>query len=241
MDYRSIKEFKDTHKGKDIYVICAGPSSDYFPARFFTDKIVIGVNNVFKKFPCNYVIAKDLRERPRFTRMVEEIKKTDIKLIFSEYHTAHLSDGKNKPNLAPEKSGWYFEHLDNKSAEMGDEVLSVIGTDKLVVSRSTVTSALNLAAYMGAQNIILVGYDCGSIDGELYDPTYTESDWHSADNYTSASKWVGSIEPQTIAVKKRLKLVYDCDVVSLNPFINFGLEGHTYNSNSRDDSGQHIK
>jgi|TARA_R110000824_G_scaffold82533_8_gene206932 hypothetical protein len=241
MDYRSIREFKDTHKGKDIYVICAGPSSNFVPPRFFTDKIVIGVNNVFKKFPCNYVISKDLQEHPRYTRMVEEIKKTEVKLIFSKYHTGHLSDGENKPNLSPEKSGWYFEHLDNKSAEMGEEVLSVIGTDKLVVSRSTVTSALNLAAYMGAQNIILVGHDCGSIDGELYDPTYTESDWHSANNYTSAPKWVGSIEPQTIAVKKRLKLVYDCDVVSLNPFINFGLEGHTYNSNSRDDSGQLIK
>ena len=40
MEYRQIKEFKDRHKGKDIYVICAGPSSDYVPPRFFTDKIV---------------------------------------------------------------------------------------------------------------------------------------------------------------------------------------------------------
>lgn len=234
MDYRSIKEFKDCHKGKDIYVICAGPSSDYVPPRFFTDKIVIGVNNVFKKFPCNYVISKDLKEHPRYTRMVQELKGTDIKLVFSEYHTGHLSDGKNEPDI----EGWYFEHLDNQSADMNDEVLSVIGSDKLVVSRSTVTSGLNLAAYMGAQNIILLGHDCGTIDGELYDPTYTEKDWGSANNYSSAPKWVGSIETQTIAVKERLKKVYDCDVLSINPFINFGLEGHRYTSNSRDEDGK---
>jgi len=234
MEYRQIKEFKDRHKGKDIYVICAGPSSDYVPPRFFTDKIVIGVNNVFKKFPCNYVISKDLKEHPRYTRMVQELKGTDIKLVFSEYHTGHLSDGKNEPDI----EGWYFEHLDNQSADMNDEVLSVIGSDKLVVSRSTVTSGLNLAAYMGAQNIILLGHDCGTIDGELYDPTYTEKDWGSANNYSSAPKWVGSIETQTIAVKERLKKVYDCDVLSINPFINFGLEGHRYTSNSRDEDGK---
>ena len=234
MDYRNIKEFKDCHKGKDIYVICAGPSSDYVPPRFFTDKIVIGVNNVFKKFPCNYVISKDLKEHPRYTRMVQELKGTDIKLVFSEYHTGHLSDGKNEPDI----EGWYFEHLDNQSADLNDEVLSVIGSDKLVVSRSTVTSGLNLAAYMGAQNIILLGHDCGTIDGELYDPTYTEKDWGSANNYSSAPKWVGSIETQTIAVKERLKKVYDCDVLSINPFINFGLEGHNYTSNSRDGDGK---
>lgn len=234
MDYRNIKEFKDCHKGKDIYVICAGPSSDYVPPRFFTDKIVIGVNNVFKKFPCNYVISKDLKEHPRYTRMVQELKGTDIKLVFSEYHTGHLSDGRNEPDI----EGWYFEHLDNQSATMNEEVLSVIGTDKLVVSRSTVTSGLNLAAYMGAQNIILLGHDCGTIDGDLYDPTYTESDWGSANNYSSAPKWVGSIETQTIEVKERLKKVYDCDVLSINPFINFGLEGHNYISNSRDGDGK---
>ena len=234
MDYRNIKEFKDCHKGKDIYVICAGPSSDYVPPRFFTDKIVIGVNNVFKKFPCNYVISKDLKEHPRYTRMVQELKGTDIKLVFSEYHTGHLSDGRNEPDI----EGWYFEHLDNQSATMNEEVLSVIGTDKLVVSRSTVTSGLNLAAYMGDQNIILLGHDCGTIDGDLYDPTYTESDWGSANNYSSAPKWVGSIETQTIEVKERLKKVYDCDVLSINPFINFGLEGHNYISNSRDGDGK---
>ena len=71
-----------------------------------------------------------------------------------------------------------------------------------------------------------------------YDPTYTEPDWGSANNYSSAPKWVGSIEAQTLAVKERLKKVYDCDVISINPFINFGLEGHRYTSNSRDADGQ---
>ena len=153
--------------------------------------------------------------------MVDELKYTNIPLIFPEYHTAHYSDGKNQPDY---DKGYVFEHLDNKSADMDEEVFSVIGTDKLVVSRSTVTSAINLAAYMGARNIILVGHDCGSIDGDLYDPTYTEKDWWSANNYSSAPKWVGSIESQTLKVKERVKEEYGSSIYSLNPFINFGEE-----------------
>ena len=95
-----------------------------------------------KKFPCSYVIAKDLLEHPRFTRMVEEIKELGIPLIYPEHHTGHHKDTKNNIDY---ELGYMFEHLDNKSADMNDEVLSVIGTDKLVVSRSTITSAINLA------------------------------------------------------------------------------------------------
>ena len=160
----SIQKLKDLHYTETIYIICAGSSTTYFDPNFFADKVVIGVNNVFKKFPCTYVIAKDLLEHPRFTRMVKELKETGIPLVYPEYHTGHFSDGKNEVDY---ENGFMFEHLDNKSADMSDEVLSVIGSDKLVVSRSTITSAINLAAYMGAFNIVLVGHDCGTIDGVL--------------------------------------------------------------------------
>ena len=81
---------------------------------------------------------------------------------------------------------------------------------------------------MGAFNIVLVGHDCGTIDGVLYEPNYTESDWGSADNYASKHEWVATIESNTLEVKKKIKEVYNCNIYSLNPFINFGLEGHKY-------------
>lgn len=37
--------------------------------------------------------------------------------------------------------------------------------NKLIVSYSTITTGIHLAAVMGAKNIILVGADCGTIDG----------------------------------------------------------------------------
>jgi len=38
----------------------------------------------------------------------------------------------------------------------------------------------------------------------------------------------GQIDGDTIKLKGLLKDAYGCNVVSLNPFINFGLEGHVY-------------
>ena len=37
-----------------------------------------------------------------------------------------------------------------------------------------------------------------------------------------------TIESNTLEVKKKIKEVYNCNIYSLNPFINFGLEGHKY-------------
>jgi len=45
-----IEDLRGKHKGKDIWVIGAGPSLDAYPLDFFEDKICIGVNWVFSVF-----------------------------------------------------------------------------------------------------------------------------------------------------------------------------------------------
>ena len=111
--------------------------------------------------------------------------------------------------------------------------LSVISNEssRLVVSHSTITTAMHLAAYMGAKNIIIVGHDCGFLDGKaVFDGYYSDltvPPWKSIDDHMS---WLGQIEEQTLSVKQRLAEVYGTRVVSLNPFVNLGLEGHIYTS-----------
>ena len=46
-------------------------------------------------------------------------------------------------------------------------------------------------------------------------------------NSFSKHEWA-TIESNTLEVKKKIKEVYNCNIYSLNPFINFGLEGHKY-------------
>jgi carbonic anhydrase len=100
----------------------------------------------------------------------------------------------------------------------------VVGTDRIVVSYSTITSAIHIAAYMGAANIIIVGHDCGTLDGEVNFPGYGEAIGGS-DFYR---QFITEIEPQTLTLREKIKEVYGCNLYSLNPFINFGLEGHEY-------------
>ena len=98
----------------------------------------------------------------------------------------------------------------------------------LVVSYSTITSAIHLAAFMGAANILLVGHDCGRVDGELKFAGYFESDFQQS-NPGFYEQFIGNIEPQTLVLRDRIGEVYGgCRVYSLNPWVNLGLEGHRW-------------
>jgi len=87
---------------------------------------------------------------------------------------------------------------------------------------------------MGAKNIMLVGHDCGTING---DPNF--KNYHSEKTYKIAHSrgktdyiiWLRQIEAQTIAVKNLLKKKYNCNIHSINPFVSFNLEGNIFKSN----------
>mgnify|MGYP003136759308 CR=1 FL=1 len=81
---------------------------------------------------------------------------------------------------------------------------------------------------MGAKNIILCGHDCGTLDNNLYYEGYTEGDWVSAANWSGANNWMGSLESQSQLIRNYLMENYNCNIYSLNPFLNLSLEGHKY-------------
>ncbi len=184
---------------------------DYVEPEFFTQKLVIGVNDVYKKFPCRYLVRKEFLN-------IQAAFDSGISLIVSRHDCG--SKKKRLNEVAVNGTYYVFDHEDNG---LTDVDLSVIGTDKIVVSYSTTTSAIHIAAYLGAKNIIVCGHDCGKLDGkahfEGYYPDGFRTEWYE--------KWLQEIEPQTIAVRDRLKEVYACNIYSLNPFINLKLEGHT--------------
>ena len=54
-----LNQFKNCHMGDDIYVLASGKSVDYIENSFFENKIVIGINQVYKKIHCQYLIRKE--------------------------------------------------------------------------------------------------------------------------------------------------------------------------------------
>lgn len=219
-----LKSYKDIHKDKDIYIIASGKSLDFIDNSFFNNKITIGINQVYKKLVTTYLIRKELK-------LLDEVLKKDLKTIYfiskgncgkSDFNNIKFIFNKYKDN----KNIVIYNHDHNKLS-----VERLPDDNKLIVSHSTITTGIHLAAYMGAKNIILVGHDCGTLNGQ---PNF--KGYHTNSTYKIAHKggkrgyinWLKKIENGTIRLKKLLKQKYGCNVYSLNPFINFGLEGNIY-------------
>lgn len=225
-----LENFKNIHEDQDIYVVGAGKSCDFIPNSFFDGKVVIGVNQSYKKIIPNYLVRKEalLADRilrlPQLENTVHFISKGDCgddgdanEVFLQKYY-------ENNDKVVA------FDHLVNGMRN----VIFPENPNALVVSWSTITSAIHLAAYMGAKNIILVGHDCGKLDGDCFFSGYHTDEsiginWgNTDDSLTRYENWLSKIETQTLDLRELLKHKYGCNIVSLNPFINIGLEGHKY-------------
>lgn len=60
MSSTSIRALKDRFAGADAYCLAAGTSLDFMPPAFFREKLVIGVNRVWKIVPCTFVVMHHL-------------------------------------------------------------------------------------------------------------------------------------------------------------------------------------
>ena len=209
-----LEDFDNKFKGQDIYVIGSGKSLDFIDNSFFENKITIGINQVYKKIKCTYLVRKDHRLTPLSIE-----KNPDTVHFLSQGNCGGSVKTKFNKNLA---NMVIFPHLQN------DHISVKIPKEGLVVSWSTITTGIHLAAYMGAKNIILVGHDCGKIDGQSNVKNYHTDATRDQKNARSYEDWLTKIENQTIQLKNKLKEKYNCNIYSLNPFINFGLEGHKF-------------
>lgn len=221
---RLVKNIRDLYKyhiGEDIWIVAAGPSAGHVDPLFFNNKTTIGINWTFRWFPVDFVVAKE-----NYVAQAA-IQHSAARVVYSRFSAGNYNAEETEID---HPRAYWFDHAHNKLKEVD---LSPIGYEGeipsppwLVVSYSTITSAMHLAAFMGAANIILVGHDCGTIDGELNVPDYPVSPIGDGDEFYKT--FIKEIEPQTIAVRDRIREVYRCNTYSLNPWINFGLEGHRY-------------
>jgi len=208
---RSLSELKGRHAGEDIWLIAAGASMNFVDPQFFDGKLTLGVNAVHRRFRCDYLVLRTMT-------LADEAVQSSARIIMAEHEMASL---KGVHTRVPGEA-WYFPHPNRSLLDPPD--LSLIGTDTIVVGASIIVSALHIAAYLGARNILLCGHDCGSIDGEIAFAGY----YDEVRDVISKWRMLNRFEAQTIAVRERLREVYGCRVYSLNPFVNLGLEQHDF-------------
>ena len=143
-----LKSFHNIHQGQDIYVLASGPSLERIYKNFFNNKITIGLGLVYKTINITYAVHKE------YTTIDNEIYMLkNCKNIFSSlYKSGNRKRGfimSNKESFRSTKIV-YFDHYENELDKFKLDPLRK-NSEKLFVSWSTITSAINLAAMMGAK------------------------------------------------------------------------------------------
>ncbi len=206
---RSIAELHKKHLKADIYVLGSGPSLRFLPESFFENKITIGLNYAYRVIRPNYSITIHPYVIPiqRESWNCSWITKTKISDDSWKIHKAN-------------NNVEHFYLFNNNNDPANFDYLAEPGTShSLFVGCGIQTGAIALAAKMGASNVILCGCDMAWIGG----------DHHSIDQHTQFH----GLNPldvydeyyyYTAKVRKEVKRLYGCNVLSLSPFLGRNTE-----------------
>lgn len=246
-----LAHYRDKHKGEDIYVIASGKSVDYLDPDFFQPRdVTIGVNQVYKRYPnLTYTMRKEDISSPIFRGVLEKTESSTIH--FASRGPAGGPGNKNAlsalTTMRDFKNIVVFEHpchpLKCSKGRLTAE--GIPSDDRLAISASTITSAIHLAAYMGARRILLVGHDCGTLDGETNFLGYHTAAtigvaWghNEALAHERYARWISgamgniNIQHDTYFLVKTLRARYGTQVHSINPFVDLRYENHTFKGSS---------
>lgn len=216
----TLDDFDNVHEGSTIWVFGSGATLEFLDPRFFDDKLCISTNLVTQHFPLKsfYLFS---HYHPAVKRVLD-----DDGLVTAFTHDMcstrwsgmlHYGEGEWCFGNPPPDNVVINELTRRKPPGSGFDPFSYARVRELVFGSSSIHGSIHLAAHMGASNIVLVGADCGTIDGvnriEGYPSGHTP--WQLYNNHL-------------IAMKRWVKDTYGANVYSLNPFVNFNLEGHTF-------------
>lgn len=180
---QSVTELYGRHPGADIYVVGTGTSMRVFPRSFLEGRITIGLNMAWKVAPVTYgiTIGPHLNipefiqgEQPR-PEIVWITKGEKAAKILTPEQAAHADRHFYSFEIAdrePTNGAWVHD-----AGRVLDYVRAPSGP-KLYQWSSISQTAANLAANMGARNVIVVGCDNASLAGNHH-------------THVQHTKWVG--------------------------------------------------
>ncbi len=158
--YRDLKLLKDKHKGERCFIVCTGPSLSVDDLERLKGEYTFGVNNVFRLFdktswrPTYYgviepLVFETLRDDPVF-KGLENVFLPD--LFEKKYKQLSVKQCYIFPM---DKFELYWSRLVKKPVRFSDDISLV------VYDVSTVAySLMQIAVYMGFEEIYLLGCDC---------------------------------------------------------------------------------
>ena len=215
----NLEDFKGKHSGQDIYVIGSGPSCNFIDPSFFDNKITVGTNQTYRKYNTTYIVRKEHK------LLQETLNNYNGTVFVSMGDCGTIKNKLNASNYTDLDRLCVYAHFQNR---LSIDLRAFDHPGHLCVSHSTITTSIHLAYHLGAKNILLVGVDHGTLDGkQTFDNYYKdikETAWSNWDQYKD---WLKKIDNDTLKIKAKLTNL-GVNIYSINPFINFKLEGHNY-------------
>jgi hypothetical protein len=208
-----MTDIQNRNLGETAWVLGSGASLNFLQPSFFDDKFVVSTNAVAMHFGAKASYA--------FTHHHREFQN-----ISSAYpHTVFVANRFDYPTSREwTNPGQNVIVHDPKTRENSHDLFDPFERDRpahvhqLVFGSSSVHGAMHLAAYVGAKNLVLVGVDCGTIDGSV-----------NFDRYPKPTEQPFTIwNRHLILMRDWLVKSYGVNVYSLNPFVNLHLEGHRF-------------
>jgi hypothetical protein len=216
---KKIQVLYGRHLGSDIYIVGTGTSLRAFPLGFLKDKITIGLNQSWKVIDTTYAIT--MMPKLNIPEFIEgEASHPGITWI--------TKPSKVEGQCTPEEIAYAEEHFygfenDGKASLTGLDEPSETGRvldwvinphpEKLYLWTSISQSAMNLAANMGARNIILVGCDNGALGGNHHAHNQ-HTMWKGESPDVRYMQYYQGVAEVRAALRKR-----GVNVVSMNPFL----------------------
>ena len=205
-----LSDLRNKHAGETIWVLGSGATLSFIQPSFFDDKIVISTNFAAQVagIKADYVFSHYHAD------LSPLIEPTNYVLTLRRDTVTHKEWTEDIPD------NLIFVDLDSYSAPgstWNPFTTHPPREDSLAYGSSSIHASMHLAAWLGASSIVLVGADCGVLDGKERIDGYPQGDnpWSIYNQHHKLMKdWLADR--------------YGVGVYSLNPFINFNLEGHKF-------------
>lgn len=216
---KKIQDLYGSHPGSDIYIVGTGTSLRVLPLDFLKNKITIGLNQSWKVVDTTYAIT--MMPKLNIPQFIEgEPKHSGITWITKP---SKVSGQCSAEEIALAEESFYGFENDGKASLTGLDEPSETGRvldwvlkphpEKLYLWTSISQSAMNLAANMGARNIILVGCDNGALGGNHHAHDQ-HTMWKGESPDARYMQYYEGVAEVRAALRKR-----GVNVVNMNPFL----------------------
>jgi hypothetical protein len=216
---KSIQELYNRHPGSTIYIVGTGTSLRVFPLDFLKDHITIGLNQSWKVVDTTYAIT--MMPKLNIPEFIEgEAAHPGITWVTKP---SKVKGQCTAEEIAHAEASFYGFENNGKASLTGLDEPSETGRvldwvlrpnpDKLYLWTSISQSAMNLAANMGARNIVLVGCDNGAINGNHHAHDQ-HTMWKGEDPEVRYLQYYEGVAEVRAALRTR-----GINVLTMNPFV----------------------